>query len=356
MKISQVPFIVKHKINTQNWNLLNYKYCNNCYKFFADIEEHNKKCKICQKCGQAYVSSHDKDECEYYQYYLSQKKGGSLIKSRLQKKYDSESRIIYADFETFPDFNKDSIIKKDSVYAIGCWMNGKYRKYKGKYALAEFTEMLININKKSTLVFHNGGKFDLYFLYKELINQGCEVKHIQNGGSFKMLKFGCIKTFDLYEHLGYSLKKACEKFGIEADKSKTDFNHMKIKTWEDVEKYEDEWTNYLEKDVLSMKEIYSKYADFVFKKFNVNVKKFMTMSAISYYIWRNTIKDNIKCLPKKIDDFVRKSIYGGRCYPQKQLFESKDNGINDYLMCLDINSQYPTVMSNNLYPIGDYDH
>ena len=62
------------------------------------------------------------------------------------------------------------------------------------------------------------------------------------------------KVFDSYLFIMTSLDKACKDFKIE--NAKTSFDHKKIKTWDDTDKYKSEVLPYLKLDVLGLKELF----------------------------------------------------------------------------------------------------
>ena len=61
--------------------------------------------------------------------------------------------------------------------------------------------------------------------------------------------------FDLCNFTLSELVVACKDYKISEEKCKSEFDHEKIKSWEDVEFYRNEVVPYLELDLISMKEI-----------------------------------------------------------------------------------------------------
>jgi hypothetical protein len=338
----------EHYVRVIKDNLFKFEFCNNCHKFISDMETHKLKCKKCKKCGHSYINVHTEEDCKFNQSQIGVDIKGKIKCSRADKIYKADKNIIYADFETINE-------GKLSVYAVGYSKDDEEPNILyGKDSLDKFIDYLLKLKQKFTLVFYNGGRFDLYFVYKRLIERGIDCKKIiYSDGCYKTFTFNKISTFDLCLHMPGSLKNNCKAFGVADDKSKGDFDHKKIQSWDDVEKFRNEWQPYLRLDIISMRELYLKYSKSVYDEFKVNVNKFITLSSLAYNIWRQTIGENdIINLPYDIDLFVRRSIFGGRCYPQKQYFESE--GDEDYLLDIDVVSLYPTAMSKNEYPIGEY--
>ena len=168
------------------------------------------------------------------------------------------------------------------------------------------------------------------------------------------------------------MKNACVSYGLKYQKG--EFDHSKMKNWNDVEKYKSEVEPYLKLDVLSLKELICKFqsslssedirVDARFgKKLLMNFIKNHT-TGIDKETDINKIKENLIFIPdEKLYDFQRQSIFGGRCYPKQKYFESNmydeiiksdvetRKGLykklyesNDYVFAADIVSMYPTSM------------
>jgi hypothetical protein len=356
-----------------NENLVNYQRCDRCLDIFSDIESHLKKCKICEKCGAGYVNSHNIRECEYRQTFKRcHLNFQAIVPQKEEKKYNG-GNIIHCDFETFPDN-----IGKHQIYA-GAFIGENEVEATiikdGERTCKTFMDKLfsycMSLKKTNFLLnFYNGSRYDLYFIYKYLMEAKYEItSNIFSNGSFKKLCFKInnplnhnipiqFETFDLCLHLSCSLDNACKSYNISQELSKGSFNHNLIKSWSDVDIYENQWKPYLNLDVISLRELYRKYSKSVYDDFHFNVKNSITLSSLAEKSWKSTLKNEIEILNYEDDCFSRKSIYGGRCFPQKQYFVSKDmhshdyDEINDYLVDIDVVSLYPTAMANFQYPIG----
>jgi len=116
-----------------------------------------------------------------------------------------------------------------------------------------------------------------------------------------------------------------------------------------------------------MKNLYLTYASEVWEEYQLNLNKFITLSSLAFYVLRCTLKTKIKLLPFETDLWVRRSIYGGRCFPQSRYYVSPDHGkahadIKRYLVDLDAVSLYPSSMKKklkyfdfkNYYTDGEY--
>lgn len=360
-KTAKLLLLGNHYNLIRSEELLNLEKCQNCSHYRVNLEEHLKECQYCHKCKQAYQGIHLSKTCEFNKNYKIIPGQNSVKIKKEEQTLTALDNIIIADFETFP-----SEIDEHQVYATAHQVNSdKIVMHKGKNCMDSFVDDLLALDKKKkyTLVFYNGSRYDLYFLFKKLVDRKIHVDTIFADGAYKMLRFNNVTTFDLNLHLPGSLKYNCESFKLDKSKSKSDFDHTKIKSWEDVNKHENEWQPYLKLDIVSLGELYKIYANNSFNLFKVNVNKYMTLSSMGYSIWRTTLEKKIDLLPYDWDMFVRRSVYGGRCYPVKQYFESKNK--NDYLVDLDVVSLYPTAMAKDdheflpnmkvgMYPTGKY--
>ncbi len=103
--------------------------------------------------------------------------------------------------------------------------------------------------------------------------------------TFKYGKEECEnKVFDLYLFVMSSLDKACNDFKIKNKKSS--FDHIKIKNWDDVEKYKSEVLPYLELDVKGLKELFEVFNDMIFDLKQINISDYITLSHMAYEIWK----------------------------------------------------------------------
>jgi hypothetical protein len=141
-----------------------------------------------------------------------------------------------------------------------------------------------------------------------------------------------------------------------------------------VETYRHEVEPYLQNDVDCLEDLFHKFNNIIYDIEGINIHKFMTMSQMGFNLWSKTIpKESIQLFHKAKDryDFVKRAVYGGRCYPlvretksphyddvvsgkmsYEDLYQSKD-----YLFNLDATSLYPASMRGTdlckvRYPVG----
>lgn len=372
--------------------LLEYSGCPKCYKWFKDIDNHKANCEVCKICRKQYnpnKKEHTEEECKKLQ-RVAVKKAGFITKGKKSEEYYCEDFVIHADFETSAFGGVEHC-----VYAVGYTVIEKGETiesgiFDGQTSLKKFVDVLEKYQDRRGLVnFYNGSGFDYYFVISEMLNRDIIPKnHIYSYGQHKKFSFGKLQCFDLFLHTQTNLRSACKDFGLSVGKG--DFDHKLMKTWDDVEKYRTEWYKYLELDVKCLAELYKVYCREIYEKFQINVCDFLTASSMAMGIWRCYLENDIKLPSFQQDQFIRRSIYGGRVYPVKQKFVSKCTfgktgeyfkdillnrdkvkeynkkaqamtteeraeviaGITDYLLDIDVVSLYPTSMLGK-FPVGE---
>jgi hypothetical protein len=423
VEVSEYVEVVAHNGHfalIENPQILNMRRCGICGKFFLkrNMAAHFLKCRFCQICRSAFmVGSKKPHDCSNVmpRRATDHLSTDELESEKIRKQvkwvdkdkdgYDCMKDVGFADFETF----RPPGTPAEAVYATFLRVDSISMREmdKGEDAISLFVDHLeewaASFNnhedepepqdgkkkkemKYLTLVFFNGGKFDHFFLIKEVIRRGKQVdKIIFNGGALlSFVLFGKIRMFDIYRFVNCSLRKACIDYQCNVQKS--DFDHEKMITWDSVDEYEEEWAPYLEKDVDSMAELYLKFSQLFWDKFAINIKRCLTVSQASYEFWTSKLKSVLHIPFKVEDEFMRRAAYGGRSFPQKMYFKSSeydeeevevveeetdknDDGIisdekevrevrylrreiTDNLVDLDVVSLYPTAMLKP-FPCGE---
>lgn len=227
------------------------------------------------------------------------------------------------------------------------------------------------------LVGYNNSRFDNYILAERLYYDGANMSEhsifIANNSILK-LNFRGFKTMDLCRFTARSLKDACKKFGCKLQKQ--EFSHTDIQKifFEDEKNFyknmrkDEEKMKKLEeynlRDVEVLVELLQKIEEAYkgcYNKMVSNVKEkdpdremkeyksicnYMTLSSMSYNIWKDS--DNGVKAPetREVYDFFRKSIVAGRSQPFRKGFYK--GGIQS----LDVKSLYPFIMLSCLFPTG----
>lgn len=401
-----------------------YIYCNTCgyYIFFKKKQgwlKHIRECTKCNTCGKT---------CKRGDGHLTNCNGQHWKKSKRKNKecirtYEKEPKELekldmgeqyFADFETLtPDGEQ-----KYKVYG-GSWIDGKEirapspreepdkiiykwwyetpRMYYGRSSLDMFMRDIIE-HCAGTMWFFNGARFDNFFIFKWLLRERVRIDSrslLINGNNLLSIKFrtkrGWLQLKDLSKFLNGSLDECCKSFGLPEDKSKTEFDHNKMKTWEDVEEHRVECCQYLKMDVISLRELFKIFSETMFRLYRINIAKYMTITQIAYAAWTSNLSDNLKDnlfkTPVGKSERVMREMYkGGRVLCGRKEWKSSSfekvikgkskwwsedakllllvdlshdgycvsqelyDSILDYLVYADVNSLYPAVQISTKYP------
>lgn len=171
--------------------------------------------------------------------------------------FTAQENIIYADFETFNDkFDMDNGTHR--IYACAyCLDDGPVILFEGESALDDFMYSILDLDRRKTytMVFYNGSRFDLFFVFKWLEKNNIPNKILYHNGAYKKITFNRnIQTFDLCLFTNTSLKRACKDFGCDIQKG--DFDHNRVNSFKDAENTRLDWMPYLRLDILSMRQVF----------------------------------------------------------------------------------------------------
>ena len=114
----------------------------------------------------------------------------------------------------------------------------------------------------------------------------------------------------------------------------------------DFQVWKDKVTNYCETDCVSLYQIIIKFRDLVYDKWELYIENYPTTPSLSFAIYRrHYLEDGIIPIYKgKVFNFLRESFTGGAT----EMYKPYGENIN----CYDVNSLYPTSMSQNKFPVG----
>jgi len=174
-----------------------------------------------------------------------------------------------------------------------------------------------------------------------------------------------------------SLKDLCKSFNINKEESKiifplklNDINYKglvpDIKLFsninkEEFEKYKkqyganiwvfkEESIAYCTLDCISLHKIISKFNQLIFRNFKLNITNYPTLPSLAFNLFKSKYlkKDTIHMLSGEIADKIRQSYSGGAV----DMYLSKSFN-NKQIYAYVVNSLYPFVMKNNMFPVGD---
>ncbi len=360
--------------------ILNFRgYCYSCgiWRQLLGIEEHIKQCIKCP-CGRAYLKGDNHPtQCTKGHYDKRRRENEDEIKRHHKEKNSFMiGNCHYADFETFTN---NTLYHE--VYAAGIISEGQDDPviFYGHYALEGFMRYVIK-NLDGYLWFFNGSRFDNFFILKWLLKNKIKIdneKTLITGSNIVTLGFrtrkGGIYIKDLTKFLQGTLLANCKAFGIADDKSKKDFDHNLITSFENVYAHMNTVIPYLRNDVISLKEVYNNFAKAIFDLYNLYVCKYITIGQMSYVAWTTTL-GNIRIFktPLSDEDVFRELYRGGRvlCGTKKwksrfweKIKQEREGNvisnelydeIDDFLEYADVNSLYPFAQVDIKYPIGRY--
>lgn len=298
----------------------------------------------CKECGREYVKNHVCDDKRKLYYQAKQQKLKYVHPRKVEEKtktnYDD---IFFFDFETFqPNYNH-------VPYAVGYKHKNVYKEVYGKDTLSKFMDDIVKL-ENTTICAYNGSSFDFYFVFEDLAKRGVKIGNtIYSNGKLLALEFGKgNKVFDLCCFVNSSLDRACSDFQIK--NAKSTFEHSKMKTWDDVIKYENEVRPYMKLDVLALEELYIKFNDMMYDLFKTNISSYITLSNMGYSIWQSLLNkvdvDKQIEIPNELKkyNFIKQATFGGRCYPMQRNYKSEN-----YDDICSKNMTYEKILENNKF-------
>jgi hypothetical protein len=314
-----------------------------------------------------------------------------------KEKNNENKRVLTVKFNKFKELAYEQYSKQ---YPETTLIEKPKNKRNLEKELQKVNPLTKNKNKKVLKFYaHNSARYDNYLILNELE----KITNVVKSSGLLMIEAfdGRVQFLDFYRHCNSSLSQLCTDFKVGEEFSKTSFPHDFINEKKDINyngpipeaKYwpEKKIPKYYEKETFNMKEIsihyqkldvialarvYKQYCGAIFSFTGLNPAKYLTNASFGYdYVMRKVAgkTSNFEIIKNlEIDNFIRKSIRGGRNFVQKSYFESKQykkikkmivkvpqkvleeyyNQIDDYLVDFDANSLYPSAMALFKYPIG----
>lgn len=371
-------FVYEKYNNTTSLNFIKY-LLDNKDKYLVPFNYNNMKIEDLKNIN---ISS---DILEYDEKAICDK-----VYVEKNNKYD---RIIYGDFETYTRKIDGKLIHIPYLFCFKYDDEDEIRSFTGENCSKNFIEYLNKReDKKILLIFHNA-KYDYNFLTKEMMI----LNEINSDGNFKCLNAITYKKVMItikcsYNMFNLALNKCVEAFLTIEDKKKIKkevmpynlynvdgyvnkrfipkkditINYFKNKEdYKEFFKNADEWgcynnimdtidiiaysKYYCEMDVLILSKCYNKFRNDVLELLKLDINNYLTISSVAdAYFTLQGCYEGVKQISLNIQEFILKSVYGGRvmtAYNEKIYVEDK---INDF----DAVSLYPSSMLRLTYPIG----
>ena len=244
-----------------------------------------------------------------------------------------------------------------------------------------------------TVYAHNLSRFDIVFLFKYLanLNKNFKINPIIKDGNIISIKISnkngvSLTLKDSYLLLTQSLLKLSKTFDCTEIKgtepvlidSEALKDEHKMYAHNNIDHYNKdvkltynfkEWKKlliqYCELDCIVLHQILSQFKDLVYKRWQINIEDYPTISSLAFAIYRqHYLQENtIPITTGEVFDFIRQSYTGGSTdmYIPKFPFNLSSDSIEQLkntdkddqkLYCYDVNSLYPYVMKTNKYPVG----
>ena len=242
---------------------------------------------------------------------------------------------------------------------------------------------------KLTVYAHNLSGFDGVFLMNQLVAFG-EVDPLVFNGKIMSIKVhlnidgfkGKTIVFkDSYLLLPVALRKLCELFKVSVSKTffpfdLTDIYYKgpipNIELWNiSVVEYaqiarrflhrpwsfKDEAIRYCKIDCVSLHQIITKFNEFIFEHFSVNVHGSLTLPALTMRIYKAMFmpEDTIFQITGEVDKAIRESYTGGAVdvyKPHNKIGSFTSSEQHREIYCYDVNGLYPFAMASKLMPVG----
>lgn len=204
--------------------------------------------------------------------------------------------------------------------------------------LDEFSDF-INFSEKSLNIYaHFGGGYDFMFLIQNFLENQIKIEQIIPRGSnlLSMKVKGHFKTHTFRDSsaiLPFGLKKLTENFNVETKKGEYDHSQNRG--------YSQELADYLKSDCLGLYQVLEKYFDWDLIK---NSGPSSTIATQAQKIFRTYLKEPLFGLADSTNEFCKQACIGGRT----EIFRPIGKKVTE----VDVNSLYPYVMKENLYPAG----
>jgi hypothetical protein len=244
--------------------------------------------------------------------------------------------------------------------AVSLAYQDSYNQVMGKLFLINYELLLINkdkaldnlwnevfnfiiINQFKYIFVHNLGSFDGFFIYKALSYLFPPKKVstiIDNKNKFIQIQLKLdtnkITWLDSYRIFPVSLDNLCKVFGVAGKISKYNSEYNSIKTLSDKVLLEEFKTYSIQDSICLLQALLSAQQIYV-RDFNIDITSILSTSTLSLKIFRSKFLNvDIPILKGSIDNFIRRSYYGGGT----DYYKAYETNLHYY----DVNSLYPHAM------------
>ena len=354
--------------------------------FTSDDYLNHVKCKACDKWINIKNTTTHIGDCVRCNCGTAHLATGTHYISCKAKKRDQEGYLVYdttpyhennhKQNQYFADIESSTFAGKEHIaycIVVRC-ITDKARVVKtftGKQCMLSFLRYIFVSKLHGYMWFHNGSGFDFLFVLNNLLKEEPTLKYfertkkievIQKGSKVLSFSLETAKTKkltfrDTYMFMGGSLKKLGKDFGLPADSLKGDFDHSKIKTWEDVHNptIETEYREYCKQDVLALEGIYKAFQSVLWDITKIPICKSMSLPGHGLEMWKRLLGqelvNKIHVPSKEVYEICRAAYVGGRVMATVSEYDLSAFDTAG-LMMFDVVSLYPFVMRTNKFPVG----
>lgn len=211
--------------------------------------------------------------------------------------------------------------------------------------IKHFFESINQYKGVKKIFFHNMANYDGYFILEYLTKNNIKYKIINKNNSIYKISIPeyKIQILDSFLLIPYSLENACNYFNKKY--FKTVFNFALLNEFNYLEQ-KSELIKYYINDLLCLEELYNNFINKIKIIFNVDQINSLTLTSLVHKQYLNNFNTKYKfnLLSDKEDEFIRNSYIGGIVDIYKPFGKR--------IIELDVNSMYPSVMSNTKFGIG----
>ena len=278
------------------------------------------------------------------------------------KEKENNGTFYYADFETVQEddvhyITSFSIVDTQQIlvasgsidYVEGCLLSESLK------LIGRFIDICFAIpSKNNTFYFHNFIKFDMFFILNGITrNPKIRIDILSRDKTFYSVTIKDVKNSneisfrDSMLMLAMSLEKLSEVYCVINKKCK--FDHINKYTDYSNPHFIKQLETYCISDSKALSEGFQNFRNEIKKNFQVDSFNNLTASSLALRIFRvryyNPKITPIYSAGENMDDFIRKSYYGGVV----ELYKPKLISGYHY----DLNALYPSIMKDNEFPIGE---
>lgn len=232
-----------------------------------------------------------------------------------------------------------------------CWydhVTKNERSFDGPECIKDFlTFYLVKKNRDKITYAHNGGGFDFNAIYQTLVSEPCfsgfypNIVHV-NGGIM------VLRIHDKNKHswqfrdsmylLKHSLERLCASFNPSVKK-------LTMPPYP-YQKHRQAWQQYCMNDCKSLAEILTMFSDLIVHQIGGSMG--MTSSSTAMRTFRHKFLHRELPTYFERNNFVRLGYYGGRT----EVFNMDAPYRGEPYYLVDVNSMYPSVMHDNIFPVS----